>query len=81
MDLHHRMRQQNSKLASNILRYEDTEMTKRFRDYSQPLVPIFEGETDRRTFLQMMNSPKRVYDYKEESRKVAEKLREQGFKL
>ena len=56
-------------------------MTKRFRDYSQPLVPIFEGETDRRTFLQMMNSPKRVYDYKEESRKVAEKLREQGFKL
>ena len=54
-------------------------MTKRFRDYSQPLVPIFEGETGHRAFLQMMNSPKRVYDYKEESRKAAEKLREQGY--
>ena len=54
-------------------------MTKHFRDYSIPLIPIFEGKAGHRAFLQMMNSSKRVYDHKEESRKAAEKLREQGY--
>ena len=51
------------------------------RDYSKPIVPIFEGEEGHRAYLQMMASPKRKYDYQEESRKAAEKLREQGYEV
>ena len=50
-----------------------------YRDYSKPIVPIFEGEAGHRAYLQMMSSPKRVYDYKEAARKAAEKLRAQGY--
>ena len=52
-----------------------------YRDYSQPIVPIFEGEAGHKAYLQMMNSPKREYDYKEVSRRAAEKLRAQGLKV
>lgn len=51
------------------------------RDYSKPIVPIFEGEAGHRAYLQMMNSPKRAYDYKEAARKAAEKLRAQGYEV
>ena len=54
---------------------------KYLRDYSKPLVPIFEGEAGHKAYLQMMNSPKRKYDYKEAARKVAEKLRAQGYEV
>ena len=52
-----------------------------YRDYSKPIVPIFEGEAGHRAYLQMMNSPKRAYDYKEAARKAAEKLRAQGYEV
>ena len=54
---------------------------KYLRDYSKPLVPIFEGEAGHRAYLQMMNSSKRKYDYKEAARKVAEKLGAQGYEV
>ena len=49
------------------------------RDYSKPILPIFQGKEGFRVYVQIVTTPPSKYDADEAKKRAAEKLRKQGL--